>query len=441
MGQFNTLDDIIGVLRRRFALILGLTLVGAMLSLFYATSLPRIYETRAVIQVELPNVAIPSGTSSSGSQAKHRLHLIEQQLMARDSLTDMIEDLGLFSDAELSDSQKVNALRLSVSISQIIDPADAWRPDAVPSGLYIGVRMGDADQAALVANTFLDRILAQSEARRHQQTEQALSFFESEATRVDSIIAELEGEIALFKQNHAASMPAGIPSLHDQMAILRETELEIQRQIIGLKTSASRVREDVLERQLSELEAQNNLIIARISGIQAALAAAPQVEREFSRLSRELTQLQEQFIIITQRRAEAEMGQMLEARHQSERFEVLETALVPEHPVSPSRKKILAAGIALFMVLGAGIAILLELLNPAIRTAAQLERALGIAPIVSIPVLEGKGRGQNRLGIIALFGAGLVAVVVAVVAIMRTIAQIVIPYLKAIRPPRRRMSA
>ncbi|MCP5074186.1 MAG: chain-length determining protein [Rhodobacteraceae bacterium] len=411
MGQFETLDDVLGVLRRRFALIFSVVLIGAALSLVYANSLPRTYEANALIQIELPNIADNTSTQSAGSQAKYRLNLIEQQLMARGSLEAVIAELGLFSEQSMSDFEKMDALRRAVVITQILDEVDAWRPDAVPSGLLINVRLGDAEEAALVANTFLDRILMQSEERRQELAGQALSFFENEAARVDTKITSLEAEVAVFKEQNAASMPAGISSLRDQLASLKETELEIERQIIVLKANASRVREDVLTRQVNELEVQNQLVAQRIAVINTALAAAPQVERDFSQLSRELEQLQEQLTVITKRRAEAEMGLMLESSQQTERFEVLEVALIPQYPVSPSRKKILLAGTALFLMLGAAIAVFVELLNPAIHTSAQMERELGIVPIVAIPTIGPRGGGWKRrwMWFFALFGGLLLA--------------------------------
>ncbi len=70
----------------------------------------------------------------------------------------------------------------------------------------------------------------------------------------------------------------------------------------------------------------------------------PEVEHQLSTLERELTRLRDQYSVITRRQTEAEMGQLLEDRQQSDRFERLETALVPEDPVSRSRKKIALMG-------------------------------------------------------------------------------------------------
>ncbi len=395
MGQFTTLDDVIGVLRRRVLLIVGITLIGAALSLVYAASLPRSYETTAIIQIELSDLADSNSSQSPGSRAKYRLGLIKQQLMARGAIMAVIEELGLFPNGGMANSEKITILRESVTIEQILDPADAWRPDAVPSGLLITVRWGDPEQAATIANTFLDRILMQSEARRQAQASDALSFFQSESERVGAKISALETEISRFKQQNADALPAGVTALRSQLAALKETELEIDRQIIGLKSNSTRLREDVLNRQVKELEDQKTLVNDRMIEIEAALQAAPEVEREFSRLTRDLKQLQEQLSVITRRRAEAEMEQALESAQVNERFEVLEVALVPEYPVAPSRKKIAVAGTMLFFVLGAALAMILEMLNPAIRSAAQLERELGVVPIVTIPNLNKTGRSGN----------------------------------------------
>ncbi len=417
MGQFNTLDDILGVLYRRFFLIMGIALIGVALSLVYAARQPRVYEATAVIQIELSGIADASPRAQdAGTQAKYRLNLIEQQLMARGALEQMIRDLGLYADSDDPMAEKVGALRESVRIEQIIDPAAAWQPGAVPSGLTVTVRMGDPVQAAQVANSFLDKILEQSEARRRQQVDQTLDFFLAEEARVAGKIAALEERIAEFKRANAASMPAAQADLRRQLTALKQSELELDQQILSLKANAARVREDVLARQIQELEVQKQLVAERIAEAEAALAAAPEVERVLGGLERELSQLEEQLSVVTRRRAEAEMDKALEASQGTERFTVLERALVPEHAVAPSRKKIVALGALMFLGLGVGLAFVLEMLNPAIRTAQQLERALGITPIVTIPDLDQSRPGtgwRNRL-------LGL-AMILAVFALLGTI--------------------
>jgi tyrosine-protein kinase Etk/Wzc len=438
MRQFASLEDILGVLRRRFALISFVIALGVLLSVVFALNQPRAYEATAVVQIELATIGEDVSSPATTPRAKYRLQLIEQQLMARDSLLALIDELGLFADRpQMTVIDKVVALRESVSITQIIAGGETWRPDAVPSGLYITARSSDPEQAAEMANAFLARLLAQAEIRRTEQVRETLAFFESEAVRVGGKITELENRIAVFKGLNAASLPDGIMSLKTQLATLQETELDLESQIIALRNSGSRVREETLNRQIADLEQQKSLVAARIADIDLALANAPQVERDLNQLGRELQQLQDQFAAITAGRAEAEMGQMLERTQQAERFEVLETALVPSSPVSASRKRIVFLGLVLSTMLAGGIVLVLELMNPVIRTPRQLEAELGVAPVVAIPKLSTTRRPRRRGRRLLLWLMGIGAALAALwSAVHRTAQSALGDFLRARRAAR-----
>ena len=82
----------------------------------------------------------------------------------------------------------------------------------------------------------------------------------------------------------------------------------------------------------------------------------------------------------------------------AERFEVIENAIVPQSPVAPSRKKIMAMGVGASGAFALGLVALLELLNPALRTSSQMERSLNLRPVVSIPyVRTARERLMRRL--------------------------------------------
>ena len=108
------------------------------------------------------------------------------------------------------------------------------------------------------------------------------------------------------------------------------------------------------------------------------------------------------------------MTQLLETQDQAERFEVLETAIVPEFSISASRKKVALAGAFVSGLLALGLAYAVELMNPAIRTAAQLERQLGVQAVIVIPLLTNRQQARNRrLGWLAALLAAVGGVVLA----------------------------
>ena len=206
----------------------------------------------------------------------------------------------------------------------------------------------------------------------------------------------MEAKIATFKRDNAEALPSGTGALRTQLTTLEDNQLTLARDIVELEGNSSRQCEEVVSRQLGLMREQQRLIEQRISDINETLLQAPEVERELSALERDLDRLKDQYSVITRRKADAEMGQMLEDRQQTDRFEVLETALVPEVSASSGRKKIAIAGAVASMLAGVVIAFVAELLNPAIRSAAQMERALGLQPVVSIPVVSARRDRRGR---------------------------------------------
>ena len=414
MNQIGSVTEVISLLRRRWWVVALVLIVGCALSLRYALNQPKVYEATAVIQLESPQIAEPTSTTQR-TDAAHQVRLIEQRLMARDNLIPIIDKFNLFAEpADLSIGDKVFRLRTSATLTPILNAAQAFQPTQTPSGLIIKVKLGDPQLTADVANEFLAQVVEFGKTRNEVRAQEALSFFETEDQRINEEIIELESQIADFKQANADSLPSGISSQRDRLATLRETELDIDRQIVELQSNRARVREAELNRQVTLLEDQKRLVMARIDQIEIAIADAPEVEKELNALARQQTQLQDQYSVITRRKADAEMAQALADQQQTERFEILETALVPENPVSRSRKQTAIMGGFASLLAGLGLVFLLETLNPVIRTSAQLEKQLDVQPVISVPVI--KSHSPRRLNLAWLLGALAVGLGIAVAA-------------------------
>ncbi len=403
MGQISTLSDVFGLLRRRAWLIVLILMIGVPAAILYALGQPQLFEATAVIQIEAPQVAATSATQPAPvQQGDIQLDLIQQKLMSRDVLTGIIEKFGMFP-ADMPLTVQVAQLRGAVTITKLVDPAQAFQPNVQPSGLSITVRLANAQQAADVANEFLADILEEAQSRSQDRATRTLQFFEAEEARVSAEIDAAETAFARFKEANGASLPDGVIGQRDQQSRLVESRIALDQQIIELQTANDRFREEEVARQKDLLEQQRNLIDQNIANIQAALDAAPEVQRQFSGFDRQLSQLQEESRVITTRRTEAAMNQLLETQDQAARFEVLETAIVPEFSVSASRRKVAMAGAVFSGLVAFGLAFAVEMMNPAIRTAAQLERQLGVQAVVVIPHLTNRNTARNRrLGWIAI---------------------------------------
>lgn len=404
MQQFEIMSGVMRAFRNRIVQFLFVVIIGVIATIIYTLGQPQTYNATAVIQIESPQVAEPS-LGGIGSTASHRLQLIEQRLMARDNLAQKIVDIGLYEDLPgLSTVEKVALLRQAITIRQLEGEAVlGFGISSVPSGLSVTVALDNPNDAATLANDLVEQVIDQNTQRRETEARETLSFFESEEARLLNIIEGLESELSIFRQENADILPGAVASLISQESVFEANMLDIDREILLLSGDNSRQRDSVVERQVAILEEQKTLLSERLAGVRAKIMQAPEAERELARLTRELALYQGQYDVVTANRSEAELNQTLESRKQSERFEILETAVPLDVPVSTSRRLIFAIGFAMSIVGAAALVFVIEQLNPAIRTASRLKSELDLTPVVTIPeIISAKEAFGTRLVIASM---------------------------------------
>ncbi len=137
--------------------------------------------------------------------------------------------------------------------------------------------------------------------------------------------------------------------------------------------------------------------------LETSIQQTPNVEMKLNALSRRHAELQAQYAEVLSKRTDAEIGEKLEVNQQAERFEVIENAIVPDEPTSPNRKKVVVLGSMMSLALAVGIAVLIEMLRPAIRSAAQMQQQLQLYPVVAIPYITTRSERRWRTTRIAVF--------------------------------------
>lgn len=418
MIRLAIIDEILRAFLRHMVLLAFVLTLGVVASLVFALSLPRTYETMAVIQIEQPDIATASAGTTANGQILQQLQIIEQRVMARENLQGIIDEFDLFGDLPaMTPNKRINALRESASVSQISDPALAWRPDVIPTALSITVALGNPDLAAAVANELVDNVVDQNRERREMRARETMAFFEGEEERIGASIQDYETQIAEFRRRNSASLGSGITAQQEELRTLRDAELVVSREILELN-SGQRATSTVFANRVSRLEEQRNLLRARINQVELVIAAAPELDRQLAGFERELRQLTEQYQAVTRGRAEAEMRLMLQETERSESFFILERAVAPDEPVSPNRKKIALAGCLLAGMFGVAMVYLLELRNPVIRTEAQLERLLGLRAVAVLPNVHVK---RERLVKRAIWITGMFVALFVILAVLAVV--------------------
>lgn len=389
MDKIQTLSEVLSLLRRRFFLWASVIAIGVLISLIYALSLPRSYETSATIQIEQPSIHAGEDTRGSlNADMLQKLQIVEQRVMARDNLLTIINKFGLYVTAPgLTEVQKVDLLRDAARVRHVTNPELRWRQDISPSALLVTVRMSDPVLAANVANELVNNVLEQESRRRTERVHDTLEFFDGEEHRIEALIDLLEDQIADYKRQHDVLLPGGVEALRLRLADLQQIELEVQRQILALHDRSTGGESTIGAQRVRRLEEESDLYNIEISELEAAIAQTPGVEQKHNKLRRKLDKLEDQYQAITVAKAEAEMNQMLETNRQSNSFAVLEKALPPKWPIAPSRKRILFIGVLLSTMVALSLVFLIEMRSPVIRTRRQLEQQLNLRVVSTIPVL------------------------------------------------------
>jgi uncharacterized protein involved in exopolysaccharide biosynthesis len=395
MGPIASFKDLLAALRRRAGLIVLIALLGVPFAIWFASNQPRLYQAVAVIQIELPQVTETVTGEGGGMTPDTQLALIQQQLMARDNLVSIIVQYDLFPGLP-GMIDRLGAVRGAISIQRLQDPSLAWRPELHPSGILISVMLDDPQKAADVANALSTQIVAEAEARSAARASRTLEFVLAEEARVAAEIDAIEAEVARFREANVAALPEGLTAQRDRLVTLEEQRIAVDQDLIELNAGADRLRAEELAQQTALLTERRDLIVRAMADTQAAISAAPAVERQLGAYDRRLGQLEAELAVLTTRRTEAAMTQLLAAENQAERYEVLESAIVPDYPISASRRKVAMAVAGAIAFGGIALALLLEILNPAIRTAGQLQKELGVAPVIVVPILSSRARRRRR---------------------------------------------
>jgi protein tyrosine kinase modulator len=154
-----------------------------------------------------------------------------------------------------------------------------------------------------------------------------------------------------------------------------------------------RVREARIE--IESLRARLADVDRRIAAFQERVEAAPRREQEVLGLMRDYQKLSENYSALLSKKLDAEMAARLERQQKGQQFRVLDPAYLPEQPSFPNRGLFALSGVGIGILLGIGLAITVDALDPTIKDAESVRSAFSFPVLAVIPYV--KPRDQARL--------------------------------------------
>jgi len=140
-----------------------------------------------------------------------------------------------------------------------------------------------------------------------------------------------------------------------------------------------------VESEISSAEQRRAELQQQRTELQRRLAKAPTVQKEYERLNRDLENALAERSVLSEKEVSAGLSRSLELDAAGARFILAQPPSLPEFPVSPNKKLLLALG--LFFSLGGGglVAVVAEFMDRSIRSGADLARLIGDQPLAQIP--------------------------------------------------------
>lgn len=248
------LSDYLEVLRRRKLQLLLPMLVVFLATMAIAFGLPAVYRSTATILIEQQDIPQDLVRSTVTSYATERIQIISQRVMTRENLSNIIEKYNLYPEDRLAKSleELISLMRGNVSVqmvsADVVDPRSG-RAGKATIAFDLSFESSDPVAAKLVVDEMVSLYLQENARIRSQMAAETSAFLAEEANRLSQHIAELEAELAAYKEKNVGQLPELI-QLNMNLMERTERELEdVQRSISDLEE-----RKVYLESQLSQLE-------------------------------------------------------------------------------------------------------------------------------------------------------------------------------------------
>jgi polysaccharide chain length determinant protein (PEP-CTERM system associated) len=248
-----------------------------------------------------------------------------------------------------------------------------------------------------------------------RRTQDAVAFMESGAVvapgggvkgvdgrPVDSLAglrAQLTQLLTRYTPEHpdVRTVQAQIAAFEKAMAATESEAEEETEEEVPVDPVAAQMRLRIREgrREVAALRARLANVEQRIAHFQARVEAAPRREQEIIALQRDYKKLSENYSSLLSKKLEAEMAAQLEHYSKGQQFRILDPAYLPEEPSFPPRGLFALAGMMGGLLLGFGLAVAVEFVDPTIKDVQELRSAFPFPVLAVIPYV--KPKEQRRM--------------------------------------------
>jgi succinoglycan biosynthesis transport protein ExoP len=166
--------------------------------------------------------------------------------------------------------------------------------------------------------------------------------------------------------------------------------------------------------QLAALQARGMELRTKLTELEGRISAAPEVEREYQGVTRDLASARAKYEELLKRQMDAEVNEAAIAGGTVEKFRVSSSPSTPREPAKPARVAIFIVSLVLAVIFGLTAVIAAQLFDQTVRGVRDVRDILNVTPLAAVPVIETAGTLHLRKRQAAAF-VGKAAIALAVI--------------------------
>jgi succinoglycan biosynthesis transport protein ExoP len=217
---------------RRRALVLACVAAGAAATFSLALFLPNVYRASATVVVERPQVAEAVVRPDQSEEIESRLRMINERVLSRSRLSEMITRLGLYPDlrGRVPMEDVIGRMRRDMRLE--LKGVDQTTGRGTTIAFTLGYRGTDPATVARVANTLASFYVEEDRETRRRQTEGTADFLKQQLDAAQQRLDGQESRIGEYKRQHGRELPeqmeanlAALERLNTQLRLNSEGQI------------------------------------------------------------------------------------------------------------------------------------------------------------------------------------------------------------------------
>ena len=195
------------------------------------------------------------------------------------------------------------------------------------------------------------------------------------------VIQQLYGQLTNYQERRDSLNASGAAETNPDMIAVNTLITRVNNGIIA----AVRNQIQALDAQIDALD---NLKVRST----AEIASAPRAETEETRLAQQVEAVQKMSDNLQEEHQKARMAEAVEAGQ----VQIVDLAELPSEPIASGKTRKMALGLILGLIIGVGLAVVVDGMNTSIRRRDDLEKMLNVPGLAVIPrFLPSETRGQR----------------------------------------------